>query len=622
MTRLSLASLEDPAASYSQMGPTMLSRTPVEPRRQITEPDPEWDDVYRHLEQQMNSDRQWRWSFWTHWSRLAEYFNPRRYVWLVVANKMWRGGQINDSIIDSTGLLAVRTCSTGMWSGLTNPARPWFKYESALSGVELDADAKEWIEDTQRRIYKILDESNFYEQMAAMFGDLTVFATSPVIVYEDDEDVIRLYLPAPGEYYLGMGGRNSVDRFSREFTYTVQQIVDMFQLENCPQKIQILWAEGGGSHNLEFVVCHTIEPNFPIQKRGQTGRKAGSIQYVPAKFTWREVYWLKADKGLRPLSKRGFNETPFAAFRWATTSNDAYGRGPCMDALGDNKQVQRETLRKAEFIEKGVRPPMGADPALKNEPASTMPGQTTYCTSEGQKKGFWPLFEVNAAWLPAMTQDIAMVNARIEKGLYVEVFMAITRMAGVQPRNELELTKRDLERLQELGPVIRNAEGQLSIMLRRIMAIAERRKLLKPMPESLLRGGAGGGPIPLKISYTSIMRLAQVAAESVALKDTLAVGGQLSSAAKAAGIPDPLREMDLGKAWRRYAENNNCPSDLFFTEEQVKAHDDAREKGQQQAQQPGQMAAMVDAAKNLSQANLSPNNALGAMLGPTGAPPA
>jgi hypothetical protein len=396
----------------------------------------------------------------------------------------------------------------------------------------------------------------------------------------------------------------------------VQQIVDMFGLENCPQKIQTMWTEGGGSHGVEFVVCHCIEPNYPIARRGRgRGGKAGSIQYVPARFTWREVYWIKAEKGLRPLSKRGFNERAFAAFRWATTSNDAYGRGPCMDALGDNKQVQRETLRKAEYIEKGVRPPMGADPSLKNEPASTMPGQTTYCTSDGPKKGFWPLFEVQPQWLPALTQDIALVNARIEKGLYVEVFMAITRMAGVQPRNELELTKRDLERLQELGPVIRNVEGQLSIILRRIMAIAERRKLLEPMPKSLMQGGVGGGPIPLKITYTSIMRLAQLAAEGVALKDTLGIGGSLSSAAKAAGLPDPLRIMDLGKAWRRYAEINNCPSDLFFTEEQVKAHDDAREKGQQQAQAPEQAMAAVNAAKTLSQANLSGGNALGAAMG-------
>lgn len=616
MARLSIAG-EDPA-HYMMMGPTLLSRVPVQLRKEELPHDPDWTDVYRHAEQSINSLMQWRWSWWVHWSRLAEYFEPRRYVWLVTANKMWRGGQINDAIIDSTGLLAVRTCSSGMWSGLTNPARPWFKYESALSGVELDTEGKEWIEDTERRIYKILDESNFYEIMAAMFKDLTVFATSPVLIYEDAEDVIRLYLPAPGEYFLGVGGRNSVDVFAREFTFTVRQIVDMFKLENCPIAVRKAWAEGGASHNLEFVVRHLIEPNFPIAKRGAGGVKMGGIQYVPKQFVWREIYWIKSQQGERPLSKRGFMEWPFAAFRWATTANDAYGRGACMDALGDNKQVQRETLRKAEFIEKGVRPPMGADPALKNEPSSTMPGQTTYCTSDGQKKGFWPLFEVNYGWLPGITADIAMVDARIDKALYVDVFMAISRMQGVQPRNQLELTKRDLERLQELGPVIRNVTGQLSIMLRRIMAIAQRRGLLKPMPDSLMRGGPDGGPIPLKISYTSIMRLAQLASEGVTLKDTLSVGGALSSASKAAGLPDPLRIMDLDKAYRRYGEINNVPQDLFFTSEQVKEHDEARERGQAAAMAPEQMGAAVDAAKNLSQTSLTPNNALGMLLGGSG----
>ena len=41
----------------------------------------------------------------------------------------------------------------------------------------------------------------------------------------------------------------------------------------------------------------------------------------------------------RALSLRGFKEQPFIAPRWATTSNDAYGRGPAMDALPDVTDV-------------------------------------------------------------------------------------------------------------------------------------------------------------------------------------------------------------------------------------------------------------------------------------------
>lgn len=48
--------------------------------------------------------------------------------------------------------------------------------------------------------------------------------------------------------------------------------------------------------------------------------------------------------------------------------------------------------RKVEFIEKLVRPPMMADPELKNEPASIMPGMITYTRNGGAL--FRPAFMV------------------------------------------------------------------------------------------------------------------------------------------------------------------------------------------------------------------------------------
>lgn len=595
-------------APYELMSPTLLSKQPPSAPDKLKNSSDAWTTMFSYLESRMNSLRNWRYSWWAYWAVLARFFIPRRYVWLVVANRMWRGSPLNDAIIDSTGQLAVRTCRSGMWTGLTSPSRPWFKMASALPWVTLDADGKAWLENTEQRIYTVLNQSNFYDRMAQLFEDLTVFGTAPIIIYEDFEDVCRFYLPCAGEYYLANGARMGVNTFFREFTLSVEQIVDMFTLDACPQVVQKLWQAGdGASLDAEYVVCHAIEPNFALDKRGKI---RGKVQLVPAKYPWREVYWLKGIKTSDPLSKKGFHNQAFAAFRWATVQNDAYGRGPCMDGLGDNKQVQTETLRKGEFLEKGVRPPMGADPALKNEPASIMPAMITYTSTEGGKKGFWPLFEVNPAWLTAITADITQVNARIDHCLFVDLFMAISRMEGVQPRNELELTKRDLERLQELGPVINLAEKELDIIITRVMEILERRGMLPPKPQSLRT-------VPIKIIYTSILRLAQMGAESVAMKDGFAVGGSLSSAAKAAGVPDPLRIINLDKAYREYLEKNNFPMSTLFTDDEVKQHDMIRAKAQQQAQVPGQAQAAVEAAKTLSDTQLpGGNSALGAMLGP------
>lgn len=589
---------------YLDMGPSLLAQQPVSYQQKPIMDDFEWSVVFDALESRRGSLRNWRYSWWAYWSSLAQFFSPKRYHWVIVANRFSRGSPINDAIIDSTGTLALETCAAGMWSGLTNPARPWIKMESALPWMKVDAEGQEWVDDTTERLYAVLAGSNFYTQMAQAFQDLALFGTAPFVIYEDFEDVIRLYLPCAGEYYLGVGARLSVDTFYREFTYTVSQIVEHFGAANCPEEVRKAWMQGGSSLDMEFIICHAIEPNFAVAGKG--GRP--DIKVVPAIFTYREVYWMQGRKTPRPLSVAGFHKKPFSAMMWSKVSNDAYGRSPCMTALGDTKQVQMETRRKAEFIEKLVRPPMGANPELKNEPSSIIPGNITYTNTEGGKKGFWPLFEVQPAALTPMIADIKEVNARIEKALFVDVFMAITQMEGVQPRNELELTKRDLERLQKLGPVIELVEAELRIALERILDIMDRRRLLKPKPQSLQK-------IPLKISFLSIMRIAQKSATAVSIKDFMATMGGVSSAAKAAGVPDPLRKVNLDKMTDHFAEVMNVPQDILFTDQEVKEHDQERQKAMQEQQMPQQAMAGVQAAKTLSETQIGGNNALGQILG-------
>lgn len=596
--------LKPGTAAYEAMSPTLLAAQPPsldDPQNQGKD----WGVIFSYLESRLQGLKMWRYSWWGYWAVIAEFILPRRYHWLIVANRMTRGNAINNAIIDSTATLAVNICASGLWTGLTSPSRPWFKLGIGLPWIELDKDGKAWLEDTEQKIYTVFAQSNFYNTMAQAFQDVCVFGTAPVIIYEDVEDIIRCYLPCAGEFYLSVGARLSVDTFYREFTLTVGQIVDMFTLEKCPADIRELWATGGGSLEMERVVAHAIEPNFALSGRG--GKK--KVTVVPGMFPYREMYWMRGDQTNAELSRKGFHERPFMTARWSTVSNDAYGRSPGMDALGDVKQIQVETRRKAEYIEKGVRPPMGADPELKNEPSSIQPANITYTSTAGGKKGFWPLFEIAPAWLSGLIADIKEVQERINRCFFVDIFMAISRMEGVQPRNELELTKRDLERLQVLGPFINQFETEFAgPAIERVIAILDRKRLLKPMPASL-RG------IPLKINYVSIMKLAQRGAETVALKDILQTGGELSEAAKAAGLPDPLRTINLDKAMRLYVDLANGPSEIVYTEDEVKQADAQRAKMTQQQQAMNQTMAGVQAAQALGNAKTGGGTALGAILG-------
>jgi hypothetical protein len=599
------AELPSGFAHYEMMSASLLSQQP------IVLPDTQketknWRRAFSHFEARLNSLRMWRYRIWAHWAELAKYILPRRYHWLIVANRMDKGAQINDAIVDGTATLAMQVCASGLWTGLTSPSRPWFKLEKALPWIELDQDAKEWIEDTQQRIYTVLGKSNVYTILAQAFQDVVVFGTAPVILYEDYKDVVRAYLPCAGEYFLASSARLSNDTLYREFTLTVEGIVGQFGAENCPDAVLKLWRAGRASLDQEFVVAHAIQPNFAFGDGGD------EFRMVPSSFPYVEVYWLRGMATEKPLSVRGFDEKPFFDARWATTSNDPYGRSIGMDALPDVKQLQLETKRKGEFIDKGVRPPMGADVSLKNEPSSIISGQVTYIPTgslAGAQHGFFPLFMPQPQWLQGITADIETVKKRIETAFFVDVFMAITRMEGVQPRNELELTKRDLERLQVLGPFIEQFETEFAgPLIQRVFNILVKRKMLRPPPPSM-RG------VPLKIDYVSIMKLAQRSAELVAMKDVLGTAGALSSAAKAAGQPDPIRVINLDKSMRKYADLGGFPSDCLYTDKEVQTNDQIHMKAHQDQAAMQQSMAAVQAAHTLSQTSTGPDNALSALLG-------
>ena len=246
---------------------------------------------------------------------LARFFRPQRYKWVITPNQYNRGHPVNDQIKDSTGLQAVRTCAGGMWTGLTSPSRPWFKLSKGLPWIQIDAAGEAWLKDTTDRISTVMAQSNWYTQLAQAFRDEITFGGSPLIIYEDMEDVIRLYVPCAGEYFLDVGGRLKVDRLYREFTYNTMQIIDFFKVENCPEQVVKAWEEGGAALQREWIVAHAIEPNFPIAKRRRGADER--VFVVPEIFPWRELYWLRSVKTAEPLSKRGFHVKPFFVLMWS-----------------------------------------------------------------------------------------------------------------------------------------------------------------------------------------------------------------------------------------------------------------------------------------------------------------
>src|SRR5215831_3076183 len=322
-----------------------------------------------------------RYSWWTHWRELADYFLPRRYKWIVTPNQMARGSPINAHILDSSGVIAARNLASGLMSGKTPPNRgPWFKLRVGIVDSTQTSPVSLWLAECERILGLIFHESNFYNSMAILYFDLVVFGTATMLIYEDFDNVINCINPCAGEYYLDIDGKYRPTIFYREFTFTIAATVDEFGYDNCSETVRKLYNDGGANLTREIIIAHSIEPN-------DDGRSAEFG--FPRRFAYRELYWewggSTSPQGGAPspprfLRKHGYHERPTIAVRWDLVSNDAYGRSPAMDALPDQKQLQQETRRKAQGIDKMVNPPLVADIQLKNQPASLLPGGVTYVT--------------------------------------------------------------------------------------------------------------------------------------------------------------------------------------------------------------------------------------------------
>jgi hypothetical protein len=528
-----------------------------------------------------------RYSWWVHWRELADYVLPRRYKWLITPNQAARGSPINQHIIDSTGTLAARNCAAGMLTGTTNPTKQWFRLKINKIDSTQTGPISLWLAECERLLRAIFQASNFYQAMATFYFDLVVFGTATILIYDDFENVINCYNPCAGEYFLDNSGNFRADVFYREFVLTVQQTVDRFGVENCSPSIARLYKEGNAMLTREVLIGHGIEPN---DKR--------DLGY-PEHFKYRELYWELGSSSDLYLQKKGYFENPLVPGRWDLVGNDAYGRSPAMDALGDIKQLQQETKRKAQAIDKTVNPPMVADIQLKNQPASLLPGGVTYVTgfSTSGKPGFASVYEMKFP-VGEISEDLNEIRERIREIFFSKIFQAISQFETRSNVSATEIDARRAEAMLMAGPVVERIMNEtLPQAIDRSFAIGSRKGIFPPPPPEL---GAGGQTI--QIEFISMLAQAQEAASASGIERVFGVAGNV------AGIDPAIMDViDFDYGVMKYSSLLNNDPRLIRSPDAIAAIRQQREQQQQQqamAQQADTAQKLAGGAETLSNINV------------------
>jgi hypothetical protein len=556
---------------------------------------------------QMKNERS---SFDSHWRDLSDYILPRRAQFSLT--DVNRGEKKNQNIIDSTATFSLRTLKSGLVSGITSPARPWFELTLEDKDMVEFGPVRSWLGDVSRIMSNGYRKTNYYQVVPIVYGDLGCFGTGAYFVDEDIDNIARFYPMPIGSYCIANDHKLRVRVFAREMMMSVRQVVEKFawnefsntfNWDNISDYVKREWDNG---HFETWVsVRHVVQPNmnYNPKKLESKYKKFTSIYYEPG--------GIGGDNYLKPLdddkylSEKGYDYFPVLAPRWEITGFDVYGTDcPGMTALGDIKALQKMQRRKAEAIEKMVRPPMVGSAGLRNQKATILPGDITYVDNRKGEELFRPAYQVDPR-INEMMQDINDHQKRIQKAFYEDIFL----MMALSDRREItatEIAERREEKLIALGSVYDRInedmlDPQTDIMFQLMWAQGR----IPPPPPELQ------GQTNLGVEYTSVMAQAQ---KLLGLSALERFSGFCVNLAGQTGDQTVMDKVDMDQMIDVYGDRVGVDPSIVRSDEMVYQMRGARQEQQAQQARAANIAQGAKAAKDLSAADLDGNNALTALL--------
>lgn len=538
------------------------------------------------------------------WKDIQQFILTSRGRWLTSeANKGNR--RKRSKIYDNTARYAMRTLASGLMAGITSPARPWFKLTTPDPEMMDFAPVKVYLELAEERLAEMFANSNVYNVLAGSYVEFGGFGTAPIMLYEDRQDIVRAYGLTVGEYWLSNDDRNDVTTMIREMQWNVGQCAKKFGKENLSRAAQNLYDRG--NLNAPMVIRHCIEPNDEYRP-GMLGFKGKP---------YRSVWWEEGGDRDKLLGTAGFDSKPFFAPRWDVLGNDVYGSGhPGEDVIGDTISLQAMTKKKARAVDKQIDPAMNLPGSMKAAGAgySLDPGVNNFVDGMGQGVNAVPAQSVQPN-LSHFVQDIQEIQRRIDHGCYKDLFLMLHQMDRAQI-TATEIIERKAEKLIGLSPVVERLNDELlEPMIDRAFDILISAKgpngmpLLLPPPPPELQG------MKLGVEFMSIFRQAQ---QQEDVTRTVGYVQNLGLMAQVTQDPSVLDNLDTDEAAQILGNKGGVPATVIASVEKRDAKRQARAQAQQQMEAQAQMGAAVEAAKAMSETQLTPEqNALGALIGAT-----
>lgn len=524
------------------------------------------------------------------WKEIARFCQPARSRFLNGdTNKTARRAR-NARLYDEYAIGSYRTVANGMTSGLSSPSRPWKKLSTFDDGLLDEPDVRFWLSEVDRLMDAFFARTNFYGAAKTGYHELGLFGTEACVMMEHRDVGMVCHPLTAGEYWISMSDAMVADTLYRRCPMTARQAVQSFGED----KVSLAVMQAVNTSNSEQLVdvFQAIEPN-PQWRPGD-----------PFSHKFRSIYWDEKDQKDRVLRVSGHHDQPFYAPRWDLTGSDIYGYSPAMEGLASIRELQMQNKRENEAIDGIVKPEKVTKPGLK---LTGQPGNIV-SAADVDKDAVMVPYQMPWQALEQISNKIGRLYQRIDATSYADLFMAITNMQGIQPRNIEEIAARNEEKLTQLGPTIERVNNEkLAVAIDRVFGIMMRGQMLPPLPEAMQ------GQSEIKVEFVSILTQMQRMVGLGQIERTASFVGNLAGA-----FPEAADKLNTDEMIDEYADRAGTPPKLIRTAEEVGKLRQQRAQQANQARMAEMMPAVqqgADAARLLSETDVNGQPMLDTLMG-------
>ena len=494
-----------------------------------------------------------------YWEQLAQYGLPRKDN---VYGHPTVGEDKHNRLYDSTSVHSNELLASALHGMLTNPSSVWFGMATGEKEVDGVKEVRQWLQDATGKMIRVLNNSNFQEEIHETYLDLGSIGTNTLRIDEDEETVVRFQSKPIYESYIQENSKGEIDTIYRIYKYDLRQIVQEWGEEILDFEMKRMYEK---DDTTKFDIIHAIEP-----VNNDKNFKYASFHVL-------------AEKSLL-LEEGTFNEKPYAIPRWTKISGEIYGRSPMMKALPDVKmlnQMMRTAIRAAQ---KAADPPLMVPDNGFLLPVRTTPGGTNIYRA-GTKDRIEPL--IHNARVDVAADVIEQIRMRVRQSFFID---QLQLQDGPQ-MTATEVNQRTEEKLRMMGPILGRLNNELlKPIIDRVFGIMLRKQHFGEMPKELKGKN-------LEIQYVSQISKAQRSSEADTFTRVIQSIAPIIEAS-----PQVFDNLNADAVLRHHAQIFGLPEEMLRDPKEVEQGRKAQAEAQAAQMQAEQENVQADSAQKMASA--------------------